>query len=225
MNELRDIFGDPVVIGAIVFTIVMMVMFRWFLKKMEVSSAAGADDLAAGAGPLGDGALQSKVGTPRARRLQPARSGANELNLPELNTATPSEIETGFPADSLAMAGEAAFTKQPEPAKPMAAGPGEKNPLPSTVSPLLAAEKTPAAELVGKKPEVPVGALVSIPGKPETKPLGTTALPPLAVVMGPPPGAATPEKTPATPDKPVGAPVAPAPAAVSPISIVWKRLM
>ncbi len=218
MNELRDILGDPVVIGAIVFTIVMMVMFRWFLKKMEVNPAAGADDLADGgeAGSLGDAALQSKVGTPRARRLQPARAGASDLNLPGLNTATPAGVGAGFPADSLAMAGEAAFAKRPEPAKPVAADPSEKKNLPSTVSPLLAAGKSPVAEPVVKKSDAPANAPGTGPGNLETKPLGTTSLLPLAAATGPLPGAATPEKTPAVPtppEKAVTAPVAPAPIA------------
>ncbi len=210
MNEFRDILGDPLVIGAVVFTIVMMVMFRWFLKKMEMNSAGGADDLADGesAGSLSDAALQSKVGTPRARRLQPARAGAGELNLPELNTATPALAEVGFPADSLAMAGEAAFAKKPEPAKPSPLESAEKKNLPSTVSPLLSLEKPPAAESVAKKPDAPVS------GSTEAKPLGTTTLPPLAAATGPLPGATAPEKAPAvpaTPEKPVATTGAPAP--------------
>ena len=193
--------SDPLVIGAIVFTIVMIFVFKWFLTKMEAGSAGEMDDLGEAEG-VADG-LQSKVGTPRARRLQPARGEASDLNLPELNTAAPAASNLGFPSDSLAMAGESAFAKKPDspriastvlpeparketPAPATAASPAKNPPAgpepvkgSSLVLPPLATDKP--AEPGASKTSPPAGSLVASPAGPESKGLGAAILPPLAV--------------------------------------------
>ena len=231
MNALRDLISNdlPLVIGLFAFLVLQTLAFRWIFKKIQTAPVGGADDLADAeeTGTLSDAVLQSRVGTPRARRLQPARPAASELNLPELNTATPTPSEVGFPADSLAMAGESAFAKKPETAKPAAATlpdiirpatslaaakPAE--PKGATVLPPLASELPQPAETDPRKPQPPAGSLVSNVSITETKGLGTTALPPLAVATGPLPGAAAPAKKETPPEKPLG----PVPAVLPPIA-------
>ncbi len=234
MNELRDFITDPVVLGSIVLFVLIMVATKWFFKKMEMNPVTGADGLSDGEeeGYLSDAALQSKVGTPRARRLQPARVAASELNLPELNTALPSVSEAGLPADSLAMAGEAAFARKPEADKITASIPSEfarketavaaLAPDPSKGAgglPPLASELPQPAVTNDKKPEPPAGSLVSSVSiseiKPETKGTGTTGLPPLAAATGPLHGVPTAsEKIPAPSEKPL----APVPGVLPPIA-------
>ena len=75
MNDLREFLTDPVVIFGFIIFVLVLVGFKWFLKRLEMNPAGSADDLADAdnAGSLSD-AVTPIEGRHAARAPTPTRA-------------------------------------------------------------------------------------------------------------------------------------------------------
>ena len=201
-----------ILIGALFIVVVLAVVQHWALRHLNADPADDVDNSLndKNAEILGDVPVRSKVGTPRARRLQPLRTG---------DEPSRSASETLVPADSLAMAGAAAFAKPKEssrtiePPSPTITPVDKDRPAPAADKPALnKGIDAPAKDII--LPPLSAADVVGSGTKsPETikptgdKPREASVLPPLSVKV--PPAAEPASKPPAAKEKAI-VPVSPA---------------
>ena len=179
VSPLHQFSLTQLLIAAVLVVVVLAMVQRWALRRLN----ADPDDDLEGSGDdkdaeiLGDVPVRSKVGTPRPRRLQPARAGESEPVL----ASSLAGAETAAPAAALA-AGTTRKTdaERTAPSKPLEVGGLPQPALASTGSGKPGAPADLPVPVGGIKTPELVKAAVDKPAEPVALPPLTVNLPPLS---------------------------------------------